>query len=277
MRRAVDDPLPHDGACVATGWVEDVVALDLAHVRSGARKQLVTATSERSAILREEVRHAISVDAASDIEKRESLAKLTDEQKAERAAKRQLANALKEGARANRDEAKRREWREEGYLTRAQAAAGEPCRGCGLPVIDNLGNWRGTMHLTPEQKVEYDADQALCEKMHTNCDTHRWSMSGSRATHCCYCCLPIPMSPEQYEHISRIFTSSSRRDEGLDIWERTLTCGHVVEQTVHHTNQHPGRSTAWCPDCEMTRGVVTSVKTVEAAARMAEAKRKRDD
>ena len=38
------------------------------------------------------------------------------------------------------------------YLTREQAAAGELCRGCGLPVIDNLGNWPGTMYLTDKQR-----------------------------------------------------------------------------------------------------------------------------
>lgn len=204
--------------------------------------------------------------------------KLTEEQKAERAAKRLLTNALKEEARAHRDEAKRREWREKGMdLSREEAAAGEPCRGCGLPVIDNLGDWPGTMYLTPEQKVEYDADQAKYKEMHPDCDAHRWSMSGSRATHCGYCCPPIPLSPQQYEHISRILTSSPRREEDLDIWERTLTCSHVVKKSVHHTNQHPSFSTAWCPECEMTRGVVASTKTVEAAARLAEAKRKRDD
>lgn len=102
------------------------------------------------------------------------------------------------------------------------AAAGEPCRGRGLPVIDNLGNWPGTMYLTPEQKIEYDADQAKYKEMHPNCEAHRWSMSGSRATHCGYCCPPIPMSPERYEKISQILTSSPRREEELDIWERTF-------------------------------------------------------
>lgn len=204
--------------------------------------------------------------------------KLTEEQKAARAAKRQMTNALKEETRAHRDEAKWREWREKGmYLTREQPAAGEPCRGCGLPVIDNLGNWPGTMYLTPEQKIEYDADQARYKEMHPNCDAHRWSMAGSRATHCGYCCPPIPMSPEQYENISRILLSSPRREEELDIWERSLTCGHAIEQSVHHTNRHPSFSTAWCPECELTRGVVSPIKTVEAAARMAAAKRKRDD
>lgn len=75
------------------------------------------------------------------------------------------------------------------------------------------------MNLTPEQKIEYDADQAKYKEMHPNCDAHRWSMSGSRATHCGYCCPPIPMSPEQYENISRLLLSRPRREEELDIWE----------------------------------------------------------
>ncbi|MGU3426506.1 hypothetical protein ACLBWV_16410 [Microbacterium paraoxydans] len=207
-----------------------------------------------------------------------AVAKLTEEQKAARVAKRQMTNALREEAGAHRNEAKRQEWRDKGmYLTREQAAAGELCRGCGLPVIDNLGNWPGTMYLTPEEKAEYDADQARYKEMHPDCEAHRWSMSGSRATHCGFCCLPVPMSPEQYENISKILLSSPRREEELDIWERTLTCGHVVEQRVHHTNQRPSFSTARCPECELTRGVVSSAKTVEAAARMAEAKRKLDE
>ncbi|MBG0716553.1 hypothetical protein G3N18_00365 [Microbacterium sp. 2C] len=203
---------------------------------------------------------------------------LTEEQKEARAAKRRMTAALKAEWRAHRDEAKRRDWQEkEMYLTREQAAAGEPCRGCGLPIIDGLGNWPGTMYLTAEQRVEYEADQERYKEMHSDCDAHRWSMSGSRATHCGYCCPPIPMSREQFDHIHRIFTSSPRREEELDIWERTLTCGHVVEQSVHHTNLHPSFSTALCPECQMTRGVVTSTKTVEASARKAEAERKHDD
>jgi len=49
----------------------------------------------------------------------------TQVQKAEYAQKRRLTNALKEEARANRQESKRGEWREKGTnLTRQQAAAG---------------------------------------------------------------------------------------------------------------------------------------------------------
>lgn len=204
---------------------------------------------------------------------------LTEGQKAERAQKRCMTNALKEEARAHCDEARRQEWRDKVmYLTREQAAAGEPCRGCGLPVIDNLGSWPGTMYLTDEQRVIYDADQERYRQMHPNCDAHRWSMAGSRATHCGYCCPPIPISREQAESIQRILgTVSERREEELDIWARTLTCGHLVAQSVHDTNPEPSLSTQWCQECEITRGVVSSELVVEAAARTTEANRRRDD
>jgi hypothetical protein len=203
---------------------------------------------------------------------------LTEEQKAVRAEKRRMTNALKEEGRAHRDEAKRREWREKGmYLTREQAAAGEPCRGCGLPVIDHLGDWPGTMHLTDKQRVVYDTDLARFQEIHSNCAAYRWSMAGSRATHCGHCCPPLPMSPEQNESIHRILAGWVRREEELDIWMLTLTCGHKVEQSVHSSNREPSFATMACTKCDITRGVVSFEKIVEAVARKAEAKRKRDD
>lgn len=203
---------------------------------------------------------------------------LTEEQKAERAAKRRMTEALAAEARAHRDEAKRREWAEKKlYLTREEAIAGGPCRGCGLPVIDNLGDWPPTMHLTPEERPAYDAAEADYRERHASCGSHRWSMQGSRAQHCGFCCPPIPMSQSQYERLGRLLSGFSKpRDEELDIWERTLTCGHRVEQGVHHTNSGPSFSTQWCPECEVTRGVVTSEKIMTAAARAAEAKHERD-
>jgi len=216
---------------------------------------------------------------ASDIATKGLDMPLTEKQKAERAQKSRMTNALKEEARAHRDDARRQEWREKGmYLTHEQAATGEACRGCRMPVIDNLGNWPGTMYLTDEQRVIYDADQERYREMHPDCDAHRWSMAGSRAMHCGYCCPPTPMSREQAESIQRILaTVSERREEDLDIWARTLTCGHRGEQSVHHTNREPSVSTQWCPECEVTRGVVSSENVVEAAARMAEVNRRRHD
>lgn len=204
---------------------------------------------------------------------------LTDEQKTIRAEKRLMTNALKEEARALRNETRRLEWRDQGmYLTREHATAGEVCRGCGLPVIDNLGDWPPTMYLSAEDRNVYDAEQARYREMHPSCDAHRWTMQGSRTAHCGYCCPPLPMSPEQSERIGRMLASfPERRVEELDVWERTLTCGDTAQQSVHHTNRSPSFPTQWCASCEMTRGVLASTKIIEASARMAEAKRNREN
>ena len=34
--------------------------------------------------------------------------------------------------------------------------AGEPCRGCGQPLLDGMGDWPPLLRLTPEQRAEYD-------------------------------------------------------------------------------------------------------------------------
>lgn len=190
-----------------------------------------------------------------------------------------MTSALKEEERAHRQEARRQEWRERDmYLTLEQARSGEPCRGCGPPVTDGLGSWPGTMYLSPEERADYDAAEVRYREMHPNCDAHRWAMEGSRTRHCGYCCPPIPMSEQQAEEIGRLLRSfGTPREEELDVWQRTLTCGHSVEQSVHHTNREPSFSTARCSQCGVTRGVVRSVKTVEATTHMAEPTRRRDD
>lgn len=282
MRRAVDHPVADNGSGVVPGRVEHGVAPDAPDIRSRARKQSVTVSPQRTAILGVEICHAAIVHRTTYIlnrpDRKGGTMPLTDEQKAARAAKRRMTQALKEEARAHREEARRREWVEKGmYLTREEAAAGEPCRACGLPVIDNLGSWPGTMYLSPEERIEYDAAEARFKEMHPDCESHRWSMSGSRATHCGFCCPPIPFSDAQLEAVAQIFRNSTTREEDLDIWERTLTCGHTIQRTVHHTNSSPSFSTEHCEQCEITRGVVSSEKIVDAASRQRDAQRKRDE
>jgi hypothetical protein len=93
------------------------------------------------------------------------------------------------------------------------------------------------MYLTRKQRIEYKAHQAKYREMHPNCDAHRWSMQGSRATHCGYCCPPLPMSREQSEHIGRLLASfPERHEEELDIWQRTPRCGHKVRY-LHHSHE----------------------------------------
>lgn len=201
---------------------------------------------------------------------------LTDEQKQTRAEARQRNEALRAEAEAVRREVKRREWHEKGmFLTRDQAAAGEPCRACGLPVIDGLGSWPPLMQLTEQERVEYDAAGATFKQLHPDCHAHRWSMEGSRMSHCGLCCPPLPLSASQIETVSRILNGATRRTEELDVWAVTLTCGHRVEREVHYTNCYWSASTLPCAECGVTRGVVTSERIVEAADRKKEIERKR--
>ncbi|MGE0307165.1 MAG: hypothetical protein AB7Q27_15560 [Acidimicrobiia bacterium] len=119
------------------------------------------------------------------------MAKLTEEQKAQRAATRRRNEALAAEVEHERREAKHKEWRETGaYLTREELEAGEACRGCGLPGMDRLGDWPRPKDRTPEQQAAYDAAEADFRDRHPDCRSHRWSMSGSRSTHCGSCCPP---------------------------------------------------------------------------------------
>lgn len=117
------------------------------------------------------------------------MAKLTEEQRAQRATARRRSAALAAEEDALRQERKRQEWDDNGTpLTRDEMEAGVPCRGCGQPIIDGLGDWPPLMKLTEQEKREYDAAQADFAARHKDCRGYRWSMSGSRALHCGYCC-----------------------------------------------------------------------------------------
>lgn len=95
------------------------------------------------------------------------------------------------------------------YLTQEEAAAGEPCRGCGLTVIDKLGNGPGTMYLTDEQRVEYNDAEARYRETHHDCESHRWSMAGSRTAHCGSCCPPL-LIPEKHLEEHKQFHLAAR-------------------------------------------------------------------
>ena len=202
---------------------------------------------------------------------------MTEAEKEARAEKRKIAAAQRAEDDALRHEVRRREWQARGmFLTREQAAAGEPCRGCGLPVIDNLGSWPPLTQLDQKQRLEREVADAAFTERHQDCHAHRWSMEGSRATHCGLCCPPLPLSASQMENISRILNSVTRREEELDVWALTLTCGHRVEHDVHYTKRYWSGSTVHCPECGQTRGIVTSERIIEAVDRQAETKRRRE-
>src|SRR5262249_37436141 len=84
----------------------------------------------------------------------EDMADMSEEQRRQRAAKRALNAALAAEAEDRRQEDKRQRWEAEGvYLTWEEFEADVPCRGCGQPWVDGLGDWPALIHLTAEKRV----------------------------------------------------------------------------------------------------------------------------
>jgi hypothetical protein len=196
---------------------------------------------------------------------------LTPEERELRRARRD-AEAAETQARRWRDAARR--WKDEGLrMTRAEFEAGEPCRGCGLPILDELGNFPPLLQMTDEERAAYDAEEARYKECHGDCHGGRWSASGSRTLHCTMCCPFPPMSRQQAEDVARLLGGPPPSPASLMVWELTLTCGHVTRRRAHIENYRYG-STTDCEECGgEVRGVVAQVKigTAEEVGREKEA------
>jgi hypothetical protein len=204
------------------------------------------------------------------------VAKVSEDEKESRALARRTKSALAVEADAHWQEAKLRRWAEDGTrLTRADLQAGVCCRGCGLPIIDGLGDWPPLMLLTDEERTEREnANRAFANRAfanrHPDCKSVRWSMSGSRTTHCGECCPPPRLGDQQIEAFARLLRSVLDTNPiDLDTWRLTLTCTHSVERTGHRTNPSWTSLTSQCPDCRQTRGIVTSEKLPYSSQRRA--------
>ncbi|PPG31516.1 hypothetical protein C5E10_11195 [Pseudoclavibacter sp. RFBG4] len=112
-------------------------------------------------------------------------------------------------------------------------------------------------YLTDEHRFIRDLGQESYREMHPNF----WSMADSRATHWGYCRPPIVMVRE---YSGRLCHRPEGRQEEIDTLVRILTCGHVVEQSVHDSSREPSLLTQRCPECEVTGAVVSSEKVVES-------------
>ena len=217
-------------------------------------------------------------DSKNDWER--SMAKLTEEQKAAQALTRKRNEAVRAEEEHARQQAKERDWEERGLrLTYEELVAREPCRGCGEAILDGLEPFPGTMYLSPEQKVEYDAREAAYKERHGECRAHRWSMGGSRQLHCGFCCPPPPLNPRQIEDLTKLMAAWKKPDpKEMDTWELTLRCDHAVHKVIHHSNEHVYASVVDCPECGEPRGILTAerLQTPERNARAYAAERERE-
>lgn len=118
------------------------------------------------------------------------MAKLSEEERQRRALARARRQALENEERHHRDERKREEWEREGTrLTWEEYAAGVPCRGCGQPISGRDSDYRfkGLIHMSPEERARYDAEEVRYREQHPECRSYRWSVQGCITLHCGYC------------------------------------------------------------------------------------------
>lgn len=108
------------------------------------------------------------------------MAKLTADQKTQRAATRRRNEAISAEAEHERTAAKHREWEESGTrLTKTELEEGVPCRGCGLPILDGLGDRPPLLKLTDKQRLEHldpELRPAVANRVAARV-TERWPIS----------------------------------------------------------------------------------------------------
>ena len=138
------------------------------------------------------------------------MVKMTEEQRAERIAKRRRAEAEAAEARELQREVKRREWVEKGmYLTYEEMMAGIACRACGEILWDGKGKpFIPINNRTEEDQREIDEAEAKFGERHLDCREGNWSIQASSMLHCHFCCPPPPMSPIQRDKIRSLFSGT---------------------------------------------------------------------
>jgi hypothetical protein len=100
--------------------------------------------------------------------------RLTEAQRQQRARARARSEALQAEEDDQRTEEKREQWEREGtYLSREEFKAGHPCRGCGEPILDGLGDQPPLLRMTPEERAEHDAAEARYKERHGECRAGR--------------------------------------------------------------------------------------------------------
>ncbi|THV43069.1 hypothetical protein [Glycomyces buryatensis] len=200
------------------------------------------------------------------------MGKLTEEEKASRALARRRKEALYFEDLRRQDQQKRRGWEENGtFLSWEEYEAGKPCRGCGLPLKDGLGELPFPAYRTEEQHAEFAAAEAEFQSRHPDCESRGWDAPGARTLHCHKCGPPVPMSPlspETRQRVVEILSTALKRDPSeLDSWELTLTCDHTIERSADPSYSFSSCSVEPCDECQEYRGVVTAIRLPPDSAR----------
>jgi hypothetical protein len=155
-------------------------------------------------------------------------------------------------------------------LTYEDYRRGAPCPGCGRPYRDpERWEFRGTMHMNPEERLRYDAEQELFASIHPDCHSIRHTVSGSLTTHCGKCCPSPPLSPSQIAELSDLFARREPTPPHLLMrWRLRLYCGHTVEKQAHYSHRTVHSAFTGllaCTDCGLDPATVVDARAIGLA------------
>ena len=206
------------------------------------------------------------------------MARMTDEERERRASLRARRTAQAAEADDRRVEERRLQWQREGvYMTRAEIEAGEPCRGCGQPLLDGLGDWGPLNNLTPDQRAEYDRAEGTKPRGTAPGLPVAPLQPGRSPGPPLRVLLPDAAPVGRASRPGRADPVLVRtRPEDLDDWDGVLTCGNTVRRTQHRDH---GERLSWRVTeraaCGQHRGVITAQRIGRAGDPFGQAVRDR--
>ena len=159
--------------------------------------------------------------------------------------------------RAARRALRREQWISEGaYLTWDEVLAGEPCRGCGEPVLRKHAPERSRAR----EMVEF-------QERHSGCATYKSAVEVGGIMHCGDCCPPLPLSPGAHFERSLKFSMmyAKRSTKHLRQWDLTLSCGHTIQRSADWQSSFEPAAYDWspvypCSTCGEERAIIVASK-----------------
>jgi hypothetical protein len=94
-------------------------------------------------------------------------------------------------------------WKDQQRLTWEEFTHGEKCRGCGQGFV-GAPEWKPVLQRTPEDAELIEREETAFRALHPDCASMTWRYGSNGVTHCCECCPPPPLSPEQTRNLARI-------------------------------------------------------------------------
>lgn len=99
-------------------------------------------------------------------------------------------------------------WQDDQRLLYDEMLTGQPCRGCGRPLIGGP-RWVPIRDRSPDEAAALEAEEAAFRALHPDCRAAHWTVGYGYLIHCARCCPPPPMSPATWKQVNDLLSRFS--------------------------------------------------------------------